>query len=329
MTHKITTVVPTYNRPKELELCLRSVLAQSLPPHEVIVVDNGRTPLTKETIKMMEPEFFQKGIFLTYFENDVNSLTVAKNIGISKASGELVSFLDDDLILEPNYYEEMVRLFYEIPEALGVMGYNLFRGRKRTLKTEFISAYQRVFRLRVNGDSRFRVMPSLGLTYSDDGPVVGADWISGASTFTKWVLERIKPDSNLLKYSWDEDTDLSYRISKAFPGTLFMNQRAKYTHVDSQIRRAPNKEIIYMTEVYDLYLFYKDVNQTFSNKAVYLWSRIGRILLQSILLLTSSDRRERKQVFNVLAAPLYCIRHMRAIIRRDLSFFNDMLVEKR
>ena len=322
---RISAIVPTYNRPKELARCLDSILAQSFLPSEVIVVESGKREGTFNVTKSMERLFDERGVRLIYKENSVDSLTAAKKMGILNASGDIVSILDDDMVLGKDYYHEIVRVYEANPEALGVEGYNQYQGRKRGLLSRVVEAYQRVFLIRINHDSKFRLLPSLGTTYSDKVGIVDCEWLSGPSTFKTKTVRKISPDERLMKYCWNEDLDISYRIFKAHPGTLFMTTHAKYVHIDSQIRRTPKKELFYMAEVYDLYLFYKNIDQTMKNKIVYAWSRIGRLLLSSGIILLYRDKRH---IFDLFFAPLYCLRHMRSIILRDLQFFNDVLVKK-
>lgn len=322
---RISAIIPTYNRPKELARCLDSILTQSFLPTEVIVVDSGNNEETFNATKNKEKSFDEKGISLIYTKNNVDSLTTAKKIGILSSSGDVVSILDDDMTLGKDYYREIVRVYETIPRALGVEGYNQYRGKKRGLLSRIVEAYQRVFLIRINHDSKFRLLPSLGTTYSDRVGIVDCEWLSGPSTFKTDTVRRIGPDENLMKYCWNEDLDISYRVFKKHPGTLFMATAAEYYHEDPQLRRVPKKELFYMAEVYDLYLFYKNILQTPKNKALYAWSRAGRLLLSLGLILSHKDKR---CILDLFFAQLYCLRHMGSIIRQDLRFFNKTLVAK-
>jgi hypothetical protein len=133
---------------------------------------------------------------------------------------------------------------------------------------------------------------------------------------------KIRPDKNLKKYSENEDIDLSYRIYKKYPGTLFMTTKAKYLHGDPQMIRNVNRELLYMTEVYNLYLFYKNIDQNLKNKIIYIWSRIGRMFLLSIRFLIYKQVR---YIPDILFATLYCLKNMKNIIKQDLNFFNKKL----
>ncbi|MEM4213797.1 MAG: glycosyltransferase [Candidatus Methanomethylicaceae archaeon] len=319
---RISTIIPTYNRPKALERCLISILKQTVPPSEVIVVESGPFDVAKGVVELYKNGFRKNGIELKYLRNAEDSLTIAKDLGIQTSAFEIISFLDDDMVIHKDYYKTILDVYRKIPNALGVMGKNVQRIGKKGMLSRLVEVYQRIFLIRINHDFKFRVLPSLGNTYSDREGIVECEWLSGPSTFKKHILLKIRPDKNLRKYSWNEDLDLSYRIYKRFPGTLFMTSNAKYLHGPPKSLRSANKEILYMAEVYDLYLFYKNFDQTLRNRINYIWGRIGRVILLLVLFIL---RGEGRNITNVMLAPLYCLKNLRFIINRDLTFFNQKL----
>jgi glycosyltransferase involved in cell wall biosynthesis len=127
---QVSVIVPTYNRVKDLDECLDSIIAQTKLPKEVLVIDNGMDARTKDLIERREREFEEKGIILKYVKNEIeNSLTVAKNIAVKYSTGDIMSFLDDDLVLDKTYYEEILKIYREKPNPLGVDGYD-YSGKK-------------------------------------------------------------------------------------------------------------------------------------------------------------------------------------------------------
>ncbi|MCX8182316.1 MAG: glycosyltransferase family 2 protein [Candidatus Methanomethyliaceae archaeon] len=319
---RISTIIPTYNRPKALERCLKSILKQTLLPAEVIVVESGPFNVAKEVVNRYKEKFGQLAIELKYFRNLEGSLTIAKELGIQNASFEIVSFLDDDMIIHKDYYKAIMEVYERVPYTLGVMGKNVEKMGKRKILSKLVEAYQKIFLIRINHDFRFRLLPSMGNTYSDREGIVECEWLSGASTFKKDILLKVRPDSNLKKYCWNEDLDLSYRIYKKFPGTLFFTSKAKYLHKNVQLIRSVNKELLFMSEVYDLYLFYKNFDHSLKNGIIYLWSRLGRLFLLFGLFVING---EISQIPNIVLAPFYCLKNIRFIINQNLTFFNDKL----
>jgi len=323
---QITVVIPTYNRPKELNRCLDSIIVQTKPPEEVLIIDNGTITDSKNLVEGRKKEFEKKGIILKYIKNErENSVTVAQNIGIKNSTHEIISFLDDDLTLDENYYKEIIEVYKKIPNALGVEGHNQ-GAKERNVIIDIKKAFNKLFYVEpIDDKDKCRLLPSLGVTYpSFPNEVINCEWLSGATTYKKVVLEEIKPDENLKKYSWNQDPDLSYRVFKKYPNSLFLTPRAKYWHEKAREGRIPTRELIYMAEVYDLYLFYKDIDQNLKNKLIYLWSRIGRSS-RFALLLIFKYKSETTGIKHIIMAPFYCMKHIKEIKKGDLRFFNETL----
>ena len=84
----VSVVIPTYNREKRLPAAIRSVLNQSLPPSEVIVIDDGSTDATPALMGHF-PE-------VRYIRQENQGVSQARNHGIRVAKHEWIAFLDSD-----------------------------------------------------------------------------------------------------------------------------------------------------------------------------------------------------------------------------------------
>jgi GT2 family glycosyltransferase len=117
---KFSLVVCTYMRPKPLSDLLASVKIQTLYPNEIIIVDGSTN---EETKQLLASSTFQN---LKYYLVDAShrGLTKQRNFGVSKVDqdSEIVCFLDDDTILEPNYFEEIINAFKADSDVVGVGG---------------------------------------------------------------------------------------------------------------------------------------------------------------------------------------------------------------
>ena len=89
MKLSISVIIPTLNRVNLLKRALRSVLNQTLPPDEIIVIDNGSTDDTKNMIK----DNFQN---IKYYYLHDKGVSKARNLGIKNSNSEWLSFLDSD-----------------------------------------------------------------------------------------------------------------------------------------------------------------------------------------------------------------------------------------
>lgn len=106
----ISVVIPTYQHAKTIGLCLEAVFAQTLPPGEVIVVNDGSTDGTEEVLKP-----YLSRINLVTQENKGSNF--ARNRGLGEAKGEFVIFCDADVRMRPDMLEKLSKALAEHPEA--------------------------------------------------------------------------------------------------------------------------------------------------------------------------------------------------------------------
>ena len=107
---RVSVIIPTYNRSKLLRVAVESVLAQTYPNIEVIVVDDGSTD-------DMAAVAAQYGGRVTYLKQPNQDVAAARNTGIRAASGEYLSFLDDDDLILPTKIERQVQVLASCSEA--------------------------------------------------------------------------------------------------------------------------------------------------------------------------------------------------------------------
>lgn len=99
----VSVIIPTYGRPKLLSRAIDSVLKQNYQNIEIFVVDdnNPNTEERRETEKLMLKYTTEKKV--VYLKHDCNKNgAAARNTGLSRASGEYITFLDDDDEMLPN-----------------------------------------------------------------------------------------------------------------------------------------------------------------------------------------------------------------------------------
>ena len=99
----VSVVVPTYNRPDMLRKALTSVLSQTYPNIEIIVVNDAGMDV-QEVIDSLN--MAGKIVYVRHEEN--RGLPAARNTGIKRATGKYIAYLDDDDIYYPNHLETLV-----------------------------------------------------------------------------------------------------------------------------------------------------------------------------------------------------------------------------
>ncbi|HDN69265.1 MAG TPA: glycosyltransferase [Gammaproteobacteria bacterium] len=95
----ISVIIPTWNRAERLVNALQSVFSQSLPPAEVIVVDDGSTDNTREIVHRQFPD-------ARYLFQQNKGVSGARNTGIKAASGDWIALLDSDDHWQPDKLEQ-------------------------------------------------------------------------------------------------------------------------------------------------------------------------------------------------------------------------------
>ncbi len=116
---RITVIVPSYNSSANIGPCLRSLLAQTRVPDQIMVVDSSKDN-TPEIIAQEFPE-----VRLVRSEVQLPSGD-ARQVGVETADTELIAFIDTDCVAEPRWIEEMLAVYAANPELKGVTG--VFRG---------------------------------------------------------------------------------------------------------------------------------------------------------------------------------------------------------
>lgn len=102
MAPTFSVIIPVYNGARTVRRAIESVLAQSWPAHELIVVDDGSTDNTAETVKPF-------GEAVRYVRQDNAGVSAARNHGARLSSGNWLAFLDAD----DWYYSDRLRLHGE------------------------------------------------------------------------------------------------------------------------------------------------------------------------------------------------------------------------
>ena len=245
-------------RPIPLLNLLNSVKMQELYPNEILIIDGSTDD---ETAAIIAQNTFQNLIYFQVSEAD-RGLTKQRNFGISKVSNdtEVICFLDDDTILEPTYFEEIVNAFQSDNGIVGVAGVAINEMRwiekksdKKYNKYKFYefegyvypeglrNIIRNILRLQSNlGPGRmpeFSNGRTCGFPLNDK--MYEVDLLIGMSfSFRKVVFDNIKFSHYFEGYGLYEDADFSIRAQQF--GKNVITTKAKLSHYHDPSGR-PNK----------------------------------------------------------------------------------------
>ncbi len=177
----VSVIMPVYNGEKYLEEAIHSVLCQSYPNIELIIVDDGSSDGTHQVIKKFTKQY--TNIYYIYQVNQ--GPASARNTGICHSQGEIISFLDADDVWATNKLACQLTYLHDNPDVEVVLGL-----------TQFIQ--------------------SLKISYSEDSSLISDTKYFlnlGSAIFKKSVFTKIGLlDVNLI---YSEDIDFFNRIREA------------------------------------------------------------------------------------------------------------------
>lgn len=101
---KISVIVPVYNTEKYLKRCLDSIVNQTFKDIEILIVNDGSTDESEKIILEYKNRLPQK---IKYLKKENGGLSSARNLGIQKATGDYISFVDSDDYLDIKLYENL------------------------------------------------------------------------------------------------------------------------------------------------------------------------------------------------------------------------------
>lgn len=246
-------VVCTYQRPKALLDLLNSVRQQSRYPDQILIIDGS---LDSATEKSLNQSKFQNLEYHLVAEQD-RGLTRQRNYGIEKIASniEIICFLDDDITLEPDYFEKLIGTYSSFPDAIGVGGYITnevsWEESDRSAAVNEIKmdgfirklGSRNLFRKRLGllSDQPPGIMPefSNGLSIGflpPSGKIYSVEYfMGGVASYRKNLFRKIKFSEYFDGYGLYEDMDFCLRASKI--GQLYVNTAARVAHYHEQAGR--------------------------------------------------------------------------------------------
>ena len=211
----------------------------------MIIVDDSTNDEVRTTVESLQGAFSEKGVALVYLHNPgKRSLPVSRNYGAKHAMGDIVMFLDDDVVLEPGYNEGILEVYAQGAHVKGVTGFRMDNPRL-TLGFRITNAFDRVFFIFGYTEDRCELLPSWYTIYPHTlTKVISCEWFSGCNqSYLRSVMSELQFDEKLMRYApGGEDLDFSYRVHRKYPGSLFITPKARFLHHYSPAARTPAAE---------------------------------------------------------------------------------------
>ena len=309
---KFSLIICTYQRAKALLELMDSVKEQSLYPDQIIIVDGSEDHYTREALEKKE---FEK---LEYYKigEENRGLTKQRNFGISRLNSEvdIACFLDDDIILTPTYFSNLISGFKEFPDAIGFGGYilNDIEWKKINSEVKFDEfEYDGFFRklgsrnllrkkLGLLSDQPPGIMPNFSNGFSisflpPSGKIYPVEYfMGGVAAYKKSIFEKVEFSSFFEGYGLYEDMDFCLRVSRF--GQLYVNTSAKLYHYH-EISGRPDYFKYGKMVINNGWYVWRIKNPKPSFKSVLKWNATA-ILLITIRLTNILNTKNRMEAFS-------------------------------
>ena len=104
---RLSLIITTYNWPESLELVLKSIERQTIPPGEIIIADDGSTSDTKTLVSRFQQDS-ELNIIYSWQEDEGFRVSKSRNKAIAKSNTDYIVLIDGDMILHPRFIEDHI-----------------------------------------------------------------------------------------------------------------------------------------------------------------------------------------------------------------------------
>ena len=232
---RVSVVIPTYYRSHELAELLDSILEQTVKPMEVIIVDDTPVDAVRQLVEGHIITARMANVDLVYIENPKErSTSIARNIGAKMAKGDVILFLDSDVILHPRYIQGLLKTYKEHPEVVAIAGWIKplpTQTRVQNIRYYSFQALKKLFLLFHDSRDSCRYFEyPITLTRT----IVCQRLVGANMSYRRKLFPEFEFDENLKGYAYWEDALFSGSVHKRYRGKLLMTPNAICSHSFSQ-----------------------------------------------------------------------------------------------
>lgn len=265
-------IICTLNRPADLAKAIESLFRQTILPYELIVVDASDNDQTEELINQMK----DSSPFRIEYLHTRPGLTYQRNRGTEKAVGDIIHFIDDDVVLNPDYLKELDAIFSN-PRNTRVAGAGGTIVNTPRLP-RYVVFLKKAFMLNHNyGTGRLQPSGYVAFGYNSNfRKPRRVNILCGCCAYKRGTLQKYRFDENLPGYALQEDMDFSYRVSRKHE--LLFVPSAKLFHNVSPVTRTERATYFYYYLYNHFYLSFKNLPRTLDHIAAFWYSHFAATL---------------------------------------------------
>ena len=140
----VSVIIPLYNREKLIERCIKSIQKQTYKNLEIIIIDDNSTDSSYDVAKKIAEKDFR----IKVYKNHSKGVSYARNLGIEKATGEFIQFIDSDDYIEENMIFELLQNIEKYKADIVYCKFNITHKKINNfnlLSNEFFEKYFYIF----------------------------------------------------------------------------------------------------------------------------------------------------------------------------------------
>ena len=243
---KLSIIIPVYNAEKYLAKCLDSVLAQTFKDLEIICVDDG----SKDNSLNILNEYQRRDERIKVFHKENGGANSARKLGLEKAKGTYIGFVDSDDWIESNMFERLYTLANKYDLDLVTSGYYQ---EGNYISISYDNIPQGIYLKNDMEDFRNQVIFNLK---SKDMGVSGAFW---NKLFKAKILKKVTPSiPDTIKFSEDKMTVILFALECKSAMVL---KEAYYHYIMNQSSVTHSSDLNYLININEIYKFLVSISK--------------------------------------------------------------------
>ena len=301
MDISITVVIPTMNRIDALEETIASIKQSTYIPDEIVIMDQSTDENIQREIKALTEK---AELNFTYRHLDRASLTFARNESLKYISNEIVVFMDDDVSVQEETFENIYKIMNDSNIAL-IGGINL-NASKSDSKLGYIFGMKSAFKNKLGG---YVTNSMYGRYRQKILHTMPTQWAMGfffALRKSIIISSGIRWDEKFITYGYPEDLDFSFRYincARKQGGAAIIDNRVSVFHRVSQEWRETKTAVTFMKIINREYLTYK-LGCPAYYRLYTRWANFG-VFLERLI--------HKDAPFDVIKAQYYCDKYRKDI----------------
>ncbi len=280
----LSVIICTFNREQSVNDVLDSISRQNCIPEEVIIVD-----AYEKNINYKIPD----NLNVRILKSEVKALTYQRNLGINASAGDIIFFLDDDVILEKKYFSSIINVFDNKANSNigGVGGYitNQWGQDQNIGITKRIGRVLHIY----DGENAPGKVSTSGIfdelnTLQSFTGINEVDFLPGCSmAYKREVFDDYRPPLEINKYG-GEDKCFSRMVAQSWKLCIAGDAKLQHLSVSGGARQSDFSETK-STVKFNLYIqstYGKAKKHTLRLRVYYLFTSINTILISFIMLIS-------------------------------------------